>query len=72
MADAPARPAIPRTGWALGFVSMFMDISSEAIHALLPLFLTTTLGVSVAMLIETDERMAAVSELIGPIKRPES
>lgn len=43
------RPAIPRTVWALGFVSMFMDISSEIIHALLPLFLTATLGVSVAM-----------------------
>lgn len=40
---------IPRTVWALGFVSMFMDISSEMIHALLPLFLTTTLGVSIAM-----------------------
>lgn len=40
---------IPRTVWALGFVSMFMDISSEMIHALLPLFLTTTLGASVAM-----------------------
>ena len=40
---------IPRTVWALGFVSMFMDISSEIIHALLPLFLTATLGVSVAM-----------------------
>ena len=51
MADVPpsGRPAIPRTVWALGFVSMFMDISSETIHALLPLFLTTTLGVSVAM-----------------------
>ena len=42
-------PAIPRTVWALGFVSMFMDISSEIIHALLPLYLTATLGVSVAM-----------------------
>ena len=51
MASVPpnARAAIPRTVWALGFVSMFMDISSEMIHALLPLFLTTTLGVSVAM-----------------------
>ncbi|MEZ5887255.1 MAG: MFS transporter [Paracoccaceae bacterium] len=29
---------------ALGFVSLFMDISSEMIHALLPLFLTGTLG----------------------------
>ena len=28
---------------------MFMDISSEIVHALLPLFLTATLGVSVAM-----------------------
>jgi MFS family permease len=42
------RPAIPPTVWALGFVSLFMDISSEIIHALLPLFMTTTLGLSVA------------------------
>jgi sugar phosphate permease len=33
----------------LGFVSLLMDVSSEAIHALLPLFLTVTLGASVAM-----------------------
>ncbi|WP_393992304.1 MFS transporter [Xanthobacter oligotrophicus] len=46
---AERRPAIPRTVWALGFVSMFMDISSEMIHALLPLFLTATLGASVAV-----------------------
>ena len=39
---------IPRSVWALGLVSMLMDISSESIHALLPLFLTATLGVSVA------------------------
>jgi MFS family permease len=44
-----ARPAIPRTVWALGLVSLFMDISSEIIHSLLPLFLTVTLGASVAM-----------------------
>ena len=43
------RPRIPRTVWALGLVSLFMDISSEMIHALLPLFLTTTLGASVAL-----------------------
>lgn len=41
--------SVPRTVWVLGFVSMFMDISSEIIHALLPLFMTTTLGLSVAM-----------------------
>jgi MFS family permease len=33
--------------WALGFVSLLMDISSEMIHSLLPLFLVGTLGVSV-------------------------
>lgn len=30
---------VPRTVWALGFVSLLMDISSEMIHALLPLFM---------------------------------
>jgi MFS family permease len=32
--------------WALGFVSLFMDISSELIHSLLPVFMATTLGAS--------------------------
>src|SRR5215471_10843730 len=36
---------IPRGVWALGFVSMFMDISSEMIHGLLPVFLVSVLGV---------------------------
>ncbi len=38
--------AIPPGVWALGFVSMLMDISSEMIHSLLPLFMVTTLGAS--------------------------
>lgn len=46
---ADARVGIPRTVWALGLVSLFMDLSSEIIHALLPVFLTTTLGASVAL-----------------------
>ncbi|VBB46325.1 General substrate transporters [uncultured Desulfatiglans sp.] len=37
---------IPVGIWALGLVSMFMDISSEMIHSLLPLFLVGTLGAS--------------------------
>jgi MFS family permease len=41
------RPKIPRTVWVLGFVSLMMDVSSEVVHALLPVFLTTTLGASV-------------------------
>lgn len=43
----PARPAIPRGIWVLGFVSMLMDISSEMVHSLLPMFLVGSLGVSV-------------------------
>lgn len=46
---SPAAPRIPPTVWALGLVSLFMDLSSETIHALLPLFLPTTLGASVAV-----------------------
>ncbi|WP_060508010.1 MFS transporter [Pseudomonas sp. NBRC 111124] len=44
---AKAVPKIPRSVWALGFVSLFMDISSEMIHALLPLYMVTVLGTSV-------------------------
>ncbi|MBK7003556.1 MAG: MFS transporter [Rhodoferax sp.] len=40
------RPAIPRAVWALGFVSLLMDVSSELIHSLLPVFMFTTLGIS--------------------------
>ena len=42
-----ATERIPRGVWVLGFVSMLMDISSEMIHSLLPLFMVTTLGTSV-------------------------
>src|SRR6202048_5254663 len=37
---------IPRGVWVLGFVSMLMDISSETIHALLPVYLVTVRGSS--------------------------
>ena len=48
----PAKNAsakIPAGIWVLGFVSMLMDISSEMIHSLLPLFMVGTLGMSVLM-----------------------
>ena len=38
--------SVPRGVLVLGFVSLLMDASSELVHALLPLFLVTTLGVS--------------------------
>ena len=40
--------SIPAGVWVLGFVSLLMDISSEMIHSLLPMFLVGSLGVSVA------------------------
>lgn len=45
---APASLAkrLPASIWALGFVSLLMDVSSEMIHSLLPVFLVTSLGVS--------------------------
>lgn len=41
---------MPRGVWALGFVSMFMDISSEMVQCPLPVFLATNLGASVMTL----------------------
>jgi MFS family permease len=41
-----ARPRLPAGIWALGFVSLLMDVSSEMIHSLLPVFMVTGLGMS--------------------------
>src|SRR5271167_1466498 len=54
--------------WMLGFVSMFMDMSSEMIHGLLPTFLVTVLGAGVATvgLIEgIGEATASMSKLFS-------
>ena len=40
------RAAIPRGVWVLGGVSLCMDMSSELVHALLPLYMATVLGAS--------------------------
>jgi MFS family permease len=37
---------VPRTVWALGAVSLLMDLSSELVHALLPVYMTVVLGAS--------------------------
>jgi MFS family permease len=50
MRSATDRKPLPRNVWILGFVSLLMDLSSEIYHALLPLFITVTLGLPVAML----------------------
>ena len=65
----PARTvAIPRGVWALGFVSLFMDVSSEMIHALLPVFLVTVLGASVTavgLLEGTAEAIASITKVFS-------
>jgi MFS family permease len=44
MSRAAPRPRLPRNIWVLGFISLFMDLSSEIYHALLPAFVTIVLG----------------------------
>lgn len=46
MKDRSVLKQIPAGVWALGFVSLLMDISSEMIHSLLPMFMVGTLGAS--------------------------
>jgi MFS family permease len=57
------RPAIPRGVWVLGFVSLLMDVSSEMIHSLLPLYLTVGLGAS-ALAVGLIEGAAEATALI--------
>jgi MFS family permease len=54
---------IPSGIWVLGFVSLLMDISSEMIHSLLPLFMVTILGTS-AMAVGLVEGLAESLALV--------
>lgn len=54
---------IPPGIWALGFVSLLMDISSEMIHSLLPLFMVGVLGAS-ALTVGLVEGVAESTALI--------
>jgi MFS family permease len=57
---------IPRSVWALGLVSLFMDTSSELIHSLLPIFMVSTLGSSMT-LVGITEGIAEATALITKI-----
>lgn len=57
---------IPAGVWILGFVSMMMDISSEMIHSLLPMFMVVTLGAS-AFTVGLIEGLAESTALIVKI-----
>ena len=61
-----ANSGIPKTVWVLGFVSLLMDISSEMIHALLPLFMSTSLGAS-ALWIGLTEGVGESAALISKV-----
>jgi len=54
---------VPRGVWVLGFVSLLMDVSSEMIHALLPLYLTVGLGAS-ALVVGLIEGVAEATALV--------
>lgn len=62
---AAKRPAghLPAAIWILGFVSLLMDISSEMIHSLLPVFLVTGLGAS-ALTVGLIEGLAEATALM--------
>jgi len=60
--------AIPAGIWVLGFVSLLMDVSSEMIHALLPIYMVTVLGTStlaVGVLEGIAEATAAITKVFS-------
>jgi MFS family permease len=54
---------MPAGVWVLGFVSLLMDLSSELIHSLLPVFMVTSLGAS-ALIVGIVEGIAEATALI--------
>lgn len=61
--DTSTKIRIPADIWALGFVSMLMDVSSELIHSLLPVFMVSTLGAT-ALAVGLIEGMVEATALI--------
>ena len=62
--------AVPAGIWALGLVSMFMDISSELVHSLLPVFMVSVLGasmVTVGIVEGIAEATAAVTKVFSGV-----
>ena len=61
---------VPASVWTLGFVSLLMDISSELIHSLLPVFLVTVIGastVAVGLIEGIGEATAAVAKVFSGV-----
>ncbi len=65
---SPVTQKLPMGIWALGFVSLLMDVSSEMIHALLPAFLVSVLGasmVTVGVIEGLGEATASLTKMIS-------
>lgn len=63
-----AKGRLPRAIWVLGLVSLLMDISSEMIHALLPVYLVVALGnsaLTVGVIEGVAEATAAVTKVVS-------
>ncbi|TMI45313.1 MAG: MFS transporter [Betaproteobacteria bacterium] len=61
---------VPRTVWVLGFVSLCMDLSSELVHGLLPVFMTVVLGagmVAVGVVEGIAEATASIVKLFSGV-----
>ena len=61
---------VPRTVWTLGFVSLCMDLSSELVHGLLPVFMTVVLGagmVAVGVVEGIAEATASIVKLFSGV-----
>lgn len=59
---------LPGSVWALGLVSLFMDMSSELVHSLLPVFMATVLGasmVTIGLIEGTAEATAALAKVFS-------
>ena len=57
---------VPRGVWVLGFVSLLMDVSSEMVHGLLPVFMVSTLGAG-ALAVGMVEGVAEATALIAKV-----
>src|SRR5258707_765445 len=64
--------AIPRSIWALGLVSLCMDLSSELIHSLLPLYLAVGLGASTLTIGIIEGVAEAIALIAGTAVAPRS
>jgi MFS family permease len=67
-ANSRVRRALPPDIWALGFVSLLMDASSELVHSLLPVFMVSVLGasmVTVGLLEGVAEATAAIVKVFS-------